>query len=50
MQCNRPMVDFYRATLCMPSSCICPSICLSVRVCLSHYGIVWKRLNVVSCK
>jgi len=27
------MVDFYCATLCMPSSCICPSICLSVRGC-----------------
>ena len=36
MQCNRCMVDFYRATLCMPSSCICPSVCLPVLVCLSH--------------
>ena len=50
MQCNKPMVDFYRATLCMPWSCICPSVCLSVRVCLSHFGIVWKRLNVGSHK
>jgi len=30
----------------MPSSCVCPSVC----VCLSHSGIVSKRLNVRSRK
>jgi len=32
MQCNRPMVDFYCAILCMPLSCICPSVCLCMCV------------------
>ena len=43
---------FYRATLSqaryMPSSCVSVSVCLSV--CVSHSGIVSKRLNVGSRK